>query len=432
MEAEIIFLSFSVFVVVFLCIRVLAAKRSAHADVDYLLGNRSFGHCFVGLSAGATGNSGFIMMGAVRMGYTMGISGVILVLAVVGCTPRVQTAGDPESGRAAVTILTSGYRTRDGRELAMSTWGPEENPSAVVFALHGMNEYSKVLDEPAQIWARAGIRTIAYDQRGFGADPQRGIWAGWEILARDVCDLVVSIQEQYEDRNIPLFIVGESMGAAVATTALAHFETSTCENSNDAAASCWPGIRGVVLVSPAVAGRETIPVLVRSTTSLLAHSMPWLAFPVKRKLWLIPDIYDMLDWDDEEIREIYVEDPLFLGSTRIDATWGLFELMDIAQQAAPRLACPTLVMYGERDEILRTTMVHGFLNELPPDVWQLAVYEDGCHNLLAGRREPRVAADVSLWMLDPTRRQLRELPSGTRFTDDIDSIELGAQPCKNR
>ena len=81
MASEIILLSFSVFVVVFLGVGAFAAKRSAPTDVDYLLGSRSFGAWFVGLSAGATGNSGFIMLGAVGMGYTMGLSGVILALA---------------------------------------------------------------------------------------------------------------------------------------------------------------------------------------------------------------------------------------------------------------------------------------------------------------------------------------------------------------
>ena len=51
MASEIILLSFSVFVVIFLGVGALAAKRSASTDVDYLLGSRSFGTWFVGLSA---------------------------------------------------------------------------------------------------------------------------------------------------------------------------------------------------------------------------------------------------------------------------------------------------------------------------------------------------------------------------------------------
>ena len=81
MGSEIILLSFSVFVVLFLGVGAIAAKRSASTDVDYLLGSRSFGAWFVGLSAGATGNSGFIMLGAVGMGYTTGLTAVIMALS---------------------------------------------------------------------------------------------------------------------------------------------------------------------------------------------------------------------------------------------------------------------------------------------------------------------------------------------------------------
>ena len=81
MASETILLSFSVFVVVFLGVGAFAAKRNAPTDVDYLLGSRSFGTWFVGLSAGATANSGFIMVGAVGIGYTTGLSGVLLALA---------------------------------------------------------------------------------------------------------------------------------------------------------------------------------------------------------------------------------------------------------------------------------------------------------------------------------------------------------------
>jgi sodium/proline symporter len=79
--SSVILITFLVFVIFFLSIGAYAVKRSLNTDEDYLLGGRSFGTIFVALSAGATGNSGFIMLGAVGMGYTMGISGILLGLA---------------------------------------------------------------------------------------------------------------------------------------------------------------------------------------------------------------------------------------------------------------------------------------------------------------------------------------------------------------
>ncbi|RKZ52408.1 MAG: hypothetical protein DRR16_10670 [Candidatus Parabeggiatoa sp. nov. 3] len=74
-------ISFSVFLVIFLWIGALAAKFSTHTDADYLLGNRSFGKYVIGLSAGATANSGWIMIGAVGAAYSQGFSAFLLIIA---------------------------------------------------------------------------------------------------------------------------------------------------------------------------------------------------------------------------------------------------------------------------------------------------------------------------------------------------------------
>ena len=80
MESTISLITFCIFLVIFLGIGSWAARRTKDSDEDYLLGSRSFGRVAVGLSAGATGNSGFIMIGGVGMAYVMGISAIWLTL----------------------------------------------------------------------------------------------------------------------------------------------------------------------------------------------------------------------------------------------------------------------------------------------------------------------------------------------------------------
>ena len=55
----------------------------------------------------------------------------------------------------------------------------------MILGLHGFGDYRKAWDEPAQIWAKDGITTYSYDQRGFGSSPTRGRWPGTEALVDD-------------------------------------------------------------------------------------------------------------------------------------------------------------------------------------------------------------------------------------------------------
>jgi sodium/proline symporter len=77
-----ILLSFLIFVAAFIAVGLVAAYRTQATEADYILGGRTLGPVLVGLSAGATGNSGFIMFGAVGFGYTFGLMGLLLPLGI--------------------------------------------------------------------------------------------------------------------------------------------------------------------------------------------------------------------------------------------------------------------------------------------------------------------------------------------------------------
>ncbi len=66
--------SFSAFLVLFLWVGALAARHSQDTEEDYLLGSRTFGRWMVALSAGATGNTSFILIATVGLGYTQGLA----------------------------------------------------------------------------------------------------------------------------------------------------------------------------------------------------------------------------------------------------------------------------------------------------------------------------------------------------------------------
>ena len=109
------------------------------------------------------------------------------------------------------------------------------------------------------------------------------------------------------------------------------------------------------------------------------------------------------------LRELF-EDPMVIKATRIDAIYGLVDLMDSAAAAAPKLRTPTLVLYGAHEEVVSVEAARAFLESLPkpPAPIRVAVYPEGYHLLFRDREAERVIADVAAWIEAPGE----PLPSG--------------------
>ena len=72
------FLSLILLLLLLIMVGVFAARSSKGTEEDYWLADRSFGKYFIGLSAGASSASSFVMIGAVGVGYTLGVTALIL------------------------------------------------------------------------------------------------------------------------------------------------------------------------------------------------------------------------------------------------------------------------------------------------------------------------------------------------------------------
>lgn len=307
----------------------------------------------------------------------------LLVLALTACAPKLQPV---DLVRIEPQLTPLHLIADDGAVLPLKAWLPEELPRAVVLALHGFNDYSKAFEEPAEAWRKAGIATYAFDQRGFGAAPYRGRWAGSDRMRRDAALAIRLLQARYPDT--PTFLLGESMGGAVAL-ALAAGEDP-------------PPLAGLVLVAPAVRGRAALGALASATLWLAGHTLPWYR--------LTGEGLNIRPSDNIEVLRELSADPLVIKATRIDAIYGLVELMDEAVAAAPRLELPALVLYGAHEEVISIDAARALVERLPkpPAPVRVAVYREGYHLLLRDRAAEMVIADVAAWIKAPSE----PLPSG--------------------
>src|SRR5207302_606767 len=101
---------------------------------------------------------------------------------------------------------------------------------------------------PAPVFALAGMAVYAADQRGFGAAPGRGRWAGSDVMVADAADMARQVLARHP--RTPLVLMGESMGGAVLMCL--------------AASPLAPAGARYVLIAPAVWGRARINFVLRS------------------------------------------------------------------------------------------------------------------------------------------------------------------------
>ena len=287
-------------------------------------------------------------------------------LALGACAPRIEPAGPFLS---PPQLKDDRIVAADGAVLPLRRWIPDLPPRAVILALHGFNDYSRAFERPGEYWTKKRIATYAYDQRGFGEAPHRGIWAGHRTMAADAAAVLDLVRARHP--RIPVYVLGESMGGAIAMIAAPTLQAD-----------------GLILVAPALRGRRQLGLLARAALWVAARTIPW--YP------LTAEGLNVQASDNARMLSALGRDPLIIKQTRIDAVEGLVNAMDAALDTAPRL--PSLVLFGARDELVPSEPA---LAMFPGLSARIVLYRNGWHMLLRDLNARTVLDDIAAWIADP-------------------------------
>jgi len=269
----------------------------------------------------------------------------------------------------------------DGAQLGLTAWLPPEGqePSAVIIGLHGMNDYANTFYLAGPWFAERGVATYAYDARGFGRSPNRGIWGGERLMTEDLRTAVMVARRQHP--NAKIVVIGDSMGAA---TTIATFGAANA-----------PHVDRIILVAPAVWGWSTLPDTYAVTLWLSAHTVPWTAVEPPRRLTRSRTASDN--------REALIQAgraPHMIWSTRIDALYGLVSLMETAADRSANLDGDVLFLYGQNDQIIPRASALAAARRLPSSA-RTALYAHGWHWLLRDLQREVVYQDILAFIADP-------------------------------
>ncbi len=295
-----------------------------------------------------------------------------LTLAVVGASmvkPKRRTS------RRTGDVYLDGDRATvgDGVVLPTMRWPAKRGPRAVLLCLHAYGDYRRAFRLAGPWFANQGMEVIAYDQRGFGETGSRGIWPGADALVQDFGDVVAAVRNAFPET--PVYVLGESMGAAVAIAGLASGQVQ--------------GVDRLIAAAPGVRGDMPLRQLHDSVLRLAALALPWLAVELRRggRPWLDPSEAARL-----------ADDPLILRDLSVGTYEGLVDLATMASEAARGALPPTMLLYGELDGTIPRRAVDDLAHVLNDGDDEIRYYPDRHHLLLHEADAELVFEDCLKWL----------------------------------
>ena len=253
----------------------------------------------------------------------------------------------------------------DGTKIFYRTWKPTGKIEKIVVVTHGMAGHGEFFVLLADKLVHHGFMVIVADDRNHGySEGKRGDIKKFKNIFKDLKLLIDSIKTDYPD--VPLFLVGESMGGAVSINFTKLYESE---------------LSGVVLFAPAVKidmGRKfwiamglLSPII--AILRVFLPSKPFISVKGSEEEGIKNPIHIKYD----------KEDPLHLEKVSIRYILQLFKHIRKTLKCAPEITIPTLIFQGADDKAVSPNGAKRFYNHLKSKDKNLIMVEEGYHSLLS-------------------------------------------------
>ncbi|MBX9938356.1 MAG: alpha/beta fold hydrolase [Candidatus Obscuribacterales bacterium] len=239
--------------------------------------------------------------------------------------------------------LAAKTKTKDETNYAPClSWPAQGKPKAVFLLIHGLGLDATSYGAFAREMAGQGINCYAIDVRGFGSWARA---AGHEQVDFDSClkDIEItlrSIRESSNNKDLPLIVVGESMGGAIALRA----------------ASLYPELMTAVISSVPAAERFQ-----EKRTDLKA-ALDFLKGP-NRPSGVSASIIDQAS-TDENLKTQWKCDPLSRFDLSPHELLQFQRFMNENHEAAKNITVPVLMLQGSKDKLVKPQGSYDLFNRI--------------------------------------------------------------------
>ncbi|KAK7269770.1 hypothetical protein RIF29_22505 [Crotalaria pallida] len=289
---------------------------------------------------------------------------------------------------APAGIITQEWYERNSRglEIFCKSWMPEPGVpmKATLCFCHGYGSTCTFFFEGiAKRIAACGYGVYAMDYPGFGlSEGLHGYIPSFDDLVDDVIEHYNRVKARPEVSELPRFILGQSMGGAIALKA--HLK-----EPDD-----WDG---VILVAPMCKIAEGMlpSTAILNVLNLLSKVVP------KAKLFPHKDLSE-LTYREPGKRKLAVYNVVsYDDNTRLRTGMELLKATQDIESQLHKVSAPLLILHGAADKVT-DPLVSQFLYEKACSKDKtLKIYEGGYHGILEGEPDDRIFAihnDIISWL----------------------------------
>lgn len=284
----------------------------------------------------------------------------------VGLQFPVAAAGSSTSHMEAVVLA------KDGLQLYLQAFLPRGEPKASVLIVHGLRDHSGRYARLAAELVKRGWAVYAYDLRGHGRSAGPRVWADkFEDYVDDTARVLEHVRERQP--HAPLFLMGHSMGGAIAALYAERYEAR---------------IDGLILSAPAI--ENPVSTLEQCGANLLADLSPY-----SPRLEL-----DMTKWsrDPAVVAENQRDSLVHQTGGPIHTGVLLLEASSEALEYAPFVRVPTLLLHGTADAITSPSGSQKFHDRVRAQDRTLKLYPGLYHDLWNEPERAAVITDLVQWL----------------------------------
>mmetsp|Transcript_65545 Transcript_65545/g.108672 ORF Transcript_65545/g.108672 Transcript_65545/m.108672 type:complete len:330 (-) Transcript_65545:41-1030(-) len=294
-----------------------------------------------------------------------GLQSPCLLCCRVSRDPPSQTFMGSTLPSSPGAIMQSTLPNSRGIECVLHSWEPTFPAKGVCVIYHGYATHAKFpsVRYLAELLVADGFICMCLDFAGHGESPGT---PGLIYSPADLKDdgLIVARHAQSIHPNLPLFLVGSSMGGAIALNVSRHWE-SECR------------ISGLVLLAPLVKVSKVPSMTVLRAISWLAPSAALL--PVKDSL--SPEN----QYRDPERRAECVSDTLYYsGNMRLATAYSFLATALDLHENLEKIDCPFVCLFGTEDKVNEIAGADDLLERSATAASDKEVkkYEGGLHALM--------------------------------------------------